>query len=117
MKRRTPLRSRPKPAVPPGVAAALAARSGGWCEMQLAGCAGRATDAAHRWGRGAGGTHRLSNVLYACRVCHSWCHARVAEAVDMGLMLRRGDDPQAVPVSYRGQLVVLDDEGGVAVTW
>lgn len=53
-----------------------------------------------------------SNGLDACRVCHSWCHSRPAEAKDLGLMLESWQDPTVVPVAYQNAgFVVLDDLG------
>jgi hypothetical protein len=102
---------------------ALAERSGGWCEMQLAGCWGRASDPCHRIGTKAGGRQgaaaehhdRLSNVLHGCRACHDWqtqTNNRLP-AEELGLVLREGDDPLTKPVRYRGLDCLLDDEGGV----
>lgn len=118
---RPALKSRPHPAVPTDTRAALVARSGGVCEMQLSGCLGRATDPSHRITTGMGGTFgaakvehdRLSDLIHACRRCHDWCHARDAESKDLGLRLNRWQDPTAEPVWYRGVLSYLDDFGGV----
>lgn len=116
-----------RPAVPADARATLAARSGGWCEVQRPGiCTGRAVDPHHRILQGAGGTHgaaktrsdRLANVVHACRACHSWIHAsgnrKAAER--LGLIVPRWRDPARVPVAlltydavYR---VWLDDAGG-----
>jgi hypothetical protein len=109
--RRTPLKSRVKPAVPQNVLKALAARSGGWCEAQLPGCLGRATDPCHRVGRAQGGGDALSGLWHGCRRCHEWCHARVAEACDLGLMLRSWQVPELEPMAYRsGAWVLLGEE-------
>lgn len=110
-----------RPAVPDDVRAALKKRSRGECEMQLNGCTWYATDPAHRIGQGSGGRHgeakvqndRLSNLLYACRTCHDWTHARDAEAKDKGLRLENGQVPLVEPVLYRGVLSYLDDAGNV----
>lgn len=110
-----------RPAVPDTVRVALMKRSGGWCEMQLPGCTGVATDPAHRIGQGSGGRHgeakvqndRLSNLLYACRTCHEWTHREDELANDDGLRLKNGCIPTQEPVLYRGVLSYLDDEGGV----
>lgn len=102
---------------------ALVERSQGWCEIQLPGCWGVATDPCHRIGTKAGGrqgeaaTHhdRLSNVLHGCRPCHDWQTASgnrlPAEA--KGFVLREHQDTLAEPVRYRGAWMLLDDEGGV----
>lgn len=115
--KRTPMKTRVRPT--PLDRDALTRRSGGWCEMQLTGCEGRAYEAAHRIKRGMGGrkgearvrNNTLSNVLHACHTCHAWCHARPEEAYELGLMLREGQDPLTEPAVRRGLLVLLDDAG------
>lgn len=95
--------------------------TGAWCEIQLIGCQGLGVDPAHRIGQKRGGRHgeayeennRLSNVLWACRACHDWCHDRPEEAGDMGLVLKEHQDPLAEPVLYRGDLRYLTDDGRV----
>jgi hypothetical protein len=100
----------------------LRARSGGYCEMNLAGCTGRATEVAHRIKRGAGGRHgealersnRLSNLIHACSDCHAWTHARPTEAYQLGLMLREHQNPADEPMPYRNEgWVLLTDDGGM----
>lgn len=101
--------------------AALLARSGGVCEMNLDGCQGRAVDPCHRSGTGMGGTHgdavalsdRLSNVVHGCRSCHDWTHAHPLMSMAHGLMLPRQYDPLSEPVLLRYGVVLLDDVG----TW
>lgn len=112
-----------QPAVPTDIKAALKKRAGEgeWCEMQLSGCAGRGVDPSHRISTKNGGRHgaarerhnRLSNVLWACRVCHTWCHGAPNDAKDMGLFLSEGAVPTQEPVLYRGVPAYLDDAGGV----
>jgi hypothetical protein len=108
-------RTGPKPGTEEKDARAIVReRSGGWCEMRLTGCAGRATDFSHRIGQGVGGPDTPSNAMDACRICHSWCHARPAEAKDLGLMLESWQDPTLEPVAYQNAgLVMLDDRGGL----
>lgn len=118
--KRTLMARRLRARVPADVLAALAARSGGVCEMQLVGCQTAAVDPCHRIKRGMGGrrgaakqqSDRLSNLVHGCRMCHDWCHARPDEAYDLGLMLREWQDPTVEPVLRRGQWVLLDDNGG-----
>jgi hypothetical protein len=117
----TPKATRVKPAVPAEVRELLAARSGGWCEAQLVGCTGTATDAHHRVTQKAGGRSaaakaahdRLSNLVHLDRTCHDWIGARPAEAYDLGLSLKEGQDPAKEPVVYRGELSYLTDDGQV----
>lgn len=104
----------------PATRATLRARSGGYCEMGLAGCTGWATEVAHRIKRGMGGRHgealaesnRLANLLHSCHTCHAWTHDRPTEANDLGLMLEEHQNPRDEPVAYReAGWVLLDDEG------
>lgn len=105
----------------PDVVEALRERSGGWCEMALPGCLGRATEVCHRIKRGMGGrkgvarseNNRLSNVIDGCHVCHGWTHSRPTEAGELGLILEEWQDPPTEPVARRGVLVLLADDG----TW
>jgi hypothetical protein len=107
--------------VPAALRKALAARSGGLCEIGNGGCAGAATDLAHRKKVGAGGRrgeaakahHVLSNALAACHPCHSRGHLMPAEAYRHGWMLREHENPAAAPVIYRGQRRWLTDDGSV----
>ncbi len=113
--------STPKPKLTPAQKAPLLERSGGWCELGIPGvCLVVGHDVAHRIGEGMGGRHgeaavqndRLSNVLWACRACHRYCHDYPATARGHGWMLRNGDNPPAEPVFYCNRWVLLDDEGG-----
>lgn len=87
-------------------------RSGGWCEIRLTGCLGRATDFSHRIRRSQGGPWTASNGLDACRMCHHWCGMRDDEANGLGLTLKSYQDPTSVPVAYQNAgLVILCDDG------
>jgi len=119
--RRKPVkRTRPRPALPPALRAKLAERTpGGWCEANLNGCTGRATDDCHRisakaGGRPSGSDLRLSNFWRGCRSCHGWATANPDAAYALGLALREHQDPLTVPMAHgdRGR-VLLDDEGGL----
>lgn len=113
--RRTGLKSRIRPAVPDALRKALLARSEGRCEAQLPGCLGTATDPCHRVGQAQGGADTLTNVWHGCRACHSWTHERVAEAVDLGLILRSWQVPELEPMAYRSsRWVLLGADGEVA---
>lgn len=88
-----PKNSKPMRKKKPSVAAAqclqrraLAARSGGTCEMEVATprgwlrCCNRATDPAHIYTRPKCGTARdlLEAVIHACRPCHDASKGRLA---------------------------------------
>ena len=90
---------------------AVAERSGGYCEMRLPGCSGKAVEIAHRVKRGQGGRHgaarvennALPNLLHACHGCHAWTHAHPTDAGQLGLMLQEHQDPSVESVCYRGR--------------
>lgn len=110
--------------IPDKVRKALAVRSGGMCEIGSAGCTGLAVDPSHRKKTGNGGRkpeaavrhHVLSNLLHACRGCHSLLHSFPANAYWRGWMLRENEEPTAVPAMHRGIWVLLDDSGAVTPT-
>jgi hypothetical protein len=118
-------RQRRQPAVPVDVRDELMKRAGEgfWCEIQMSGCWGRGTDPSHRITVKSGGRRgaakerhdRLSDVLWACRACHDWCHRNpaAAKAETVGWMLEEWQNPAECPVLYRGRLCYLDDGGGV----
>lgn len=88
-------------------------RSWGICEA----CGRRpAAHAAHRVGRGVGGTWDPANVLHLCAKCHMDDHAAPQAAYDAGLHLRGHQDPLREPVVliHRGikRKVLLDNQGG-----
>lgn len=113
--RRTGLKSRIRPSVPDVLRKALLARSEGRCEAALPGCLGTATDPCHRVGQAQGGPDTLPNVVHCCRRCHEWCHARPAEACDLGLMLKSWQVPELEPMVYRNsRWVLLGADGEVA---
>lgn len=113
------LTTKHRPTVPVDTRAALAERSGGICEIQMAGCTGLATEVSHRRTQGMGGRHgaakvdidRLSDILHACHAEHMWAHARFAEAQDLGIRLYDWQNPLMEPVLYRGVLSYLNDDG------
>ncbi|BAL87357.1 hypothetical protein AMIS_21370 [Actinoplanes missouriensis 431] len=123
--RQTAKPKRQPPGVPARVRAALKQRSCGVCEIQAPGCDGRAVDPSHRITTGMGGRHGaaaarhhvLSNLLHACRGCHSGAlHAMPAAAYWRGWMLHSHEDPTSVPVLYRGVWSLLTDAGDVTPT-
>jgi hypothetical protein len=129
--RRSPLRRSSSPllssarsvSVAGTVRTRLAERSGGWCEIRLVGmCRARAVETSHRVNVKVGGRHgdarrrsdRLSNVVHSCSPCHRWVHLNPRKARDLyGLQVREGRDTATVPLLRRGELVYLDDFGGV----
>lgn len=120
--RRVPMKPyRWRPAVPVDTSAALAVRSGNWCEITLPGCLGRATDPSHRITQKAGGRHgqakrdhdRLADLMHACPRCHRWIGDHPKAAEELGLALREGDDPTVERVRYRDRWALLDNTGGV----
>lgn len=78
--------------------AAVALRSGGWCEAMMVGCEGAAVHLHHRLRRGHG-DHRAVNALHVCAACHGWIHANVAASYDRGWLVRTGDDPADIPIT------------------
>jgi hypothetical protein len=113
---------RSAPGIPAKVRRGLAARSGGVCEIGQRGCTVQATDASHRVKVGIGGRkgaaavahHVLSNLLAACRVCHSQTlHAQPALAYRHGWMLREGQNTLTEACLYRGAVRWLSDDGAV----
>ena len=97
------------------------ARSGGLCELGMAGwCEGAATNFSHRLGAGVLGGWSAANGLYSCGSgttgCHGWVHDQPAAARELGWRLERrcGDDPLVIPARHaRFGWVLLDEEGGV----
>jgi hypothetical protein len=75
------------------------ARALGSCE----GC-GRVgpLDWSHRKARSQGGAWCPSNGLAMCRDEHRWCHENPAMARSVGWMVRRNEDPAAIPALLHG---------------
>lgn len=90
-------------------------RSGGWCEIQLTGCFGRALDWHHRLRDGQGGLWQASNGLHVCRFCHmavTNTNGHRAEYEANGWLVRTRVVPADVPVLLpTGRTVWLDDDG------
>lgn len=90
---------------------ALNLRSGSRCEC----CGGRLyagnIERHHRIRRRDGGD-RLSNLLIIRRTCHQYWTEHPALARDRGIILLTTDDPETVPVLWRGrEWSLLDDDG------
>jgi len=98
--------------LPVDVRQALERRSGGVCEVAQDGCAGRATDAHHRVRKGAGGrrgaarqaSDGLSNLVHACRACHSLIHSWPAASRDAGWLLGGRDVPPLVDAEFYAEI-------------
>lgn len=68
------------------------ARAGHYCEVQLAGCTGRAMATPHhRKRRTQGGDNSLANLLAVCFTDHRFIHDNPDWAYERGLMIRRND--------------------------
>lgn len=95
------------------------ARSGGVCEVQLAGCRWWSSQLQHRITQKSGGRHgkavarsdRASNVLDSCWWCHSVITDSPGASKQEGWSLEEWQEPSQEPVLYRGEPVYLDDEG------
>ncbi|WNM74624.1 HNH endonuclease [Mycobacterium Phage Radiance] len=99
---------------PPEVKELIWERAHGRCER----CNEYASDATahHRRPRGLGGSRRedtnvASNGLWACGACHRWAESYRAQAFADGWLVRQTQSPIQIPVLYRGQWVLLDDDG------
>lgn len=94
------------------------ARSGGDCEVRIPGvCLGRATNWHHRRNKSQGGLWLPSNGLHLCGSgttgCHGWITHEPSKSYELGWSIRGHQPPADVEVLYRGQLVRLDDAGGI----
>lgn len=100
------------------VRARVMARSGGFCEVRVAGCGGEASQLHHRRARGMGGsrnraTGQASNAVSVCLPCHDYIETNRELARDRGWLVRQGVNPCDIPVYRYRQWVLLDDEGGL----
>lgn len=58
--------------------------------------------------------HALSRLVLLCRTCHKRVGDEPAWAESIGLWVRHGvQQLTEVPLLYRGEWVLLDDEGGI----
>lgn len=98
---------------PPAVCSVMTCRSGGLCEV--CGC-NRATQKHHRRPRQAGGSKRqdtntASNGLDTCNFCHTLIEMNRALAYLVGWLVPQTQSPTEQRVLYRGDFVLLDDDG------
>lgn len=89
-------------------AAIVRERSAGLCEAGRPGCRRVGSQTHHRLPRGMGGVSRSgmfvntpANLVRICLPCHNWAESHREDAVELGLLVRRGDDPASVPVWLR----------------
>lgn len=98
----------------------IEARAGGQCEaMWVLTCNGRPEQIHHRRPRGAGGSkasavNRAGNGIFICEPCHRLIESQRDAARAAGLLVSLHEShPANVAVVRRGDLVLLDDFGGV----
>lgn len=121
--RATPKKRRaPKPGVTPDTRAAVLARAAGRCEACGNGFTEAGVHVHHRKKRSQGGGHDLPNLVALHPDCHviapGAVHQRSAWAYEVGLMVRRGEDPAAVPLLLHGRrevLLAVDEPAYLAV--
>lgn len=90
--------------------ARAAERSFGVCEA----CGMReATQMHHRLHRSHGGGESVTNLLHLCLWCHGAAHS-ASERYANGWAVRSGFNPALTPMLYRGRLMVLTADGGLA---
>ena len=89
-------------AIPPKTRRMVDLRSDSLCE----GCGeAPATNIHHRQYLSRGGTHALDNLLHLCGLGNvNGCHGRAhtGEGAELGWSVQSWDDPQHIPVMYRG---------------
>ena len=126
LRRKTPLRQKPKQKKRKMNVAGLAPEQEYWrlkasvlarppngrCER----CGARpAVDAHHRKLVSQGGPDVASNLAALCRECHSWCHAYPLDARAGGWIVTAGTDwAKKALLLWDGSVVTLNDEGGYA---
>ena len=79
-----------------------------WCEIQLAGCHGRAVHRHERKRRSQGGDGSRVNTLDLCSHCHSQVHAHPSVSYGKGWLVEHWRDPAVVPVSLSPNVLVQD---------
>lgn len=118
--RRTQMRSRVRSTGPDRLTVeALYERAERRCELcgaPVQGERGRHHHVHHRRPRRMGGsqlsdTNELVNLLLLDAACHELVERERTAAYEGGWLVRQSDDPSAVPVLVRAQLVLLTDDG------
>jgi hypothetical protein len=91
--------------------AAVANRSGGYCEL---GCGRRATNMHHRKNRSQGGQWSPANILHLCGSgttgCHGYYTNHPAEAKRLGVSVLPSEQPAEIPVRTPAGLLWLSDD-------
>lgn len=99
----------------------MSARAGGVCEaVFVEDCNGRVEQLHHRRARGMGGSRKAdinspANLVAICAPCHQAIESFRHVARERGLLISQHNSSPAshVGVWRRGELVLLDDFGGV----
>lgn len=87
-------------------------RADGACEALLHHvCNGQAEQLHHRQMRSQGGEHTVENLIHVCHACHLYFHQNPGVSYDHGYLVKSHGDPALVPVTYRGQPVILAEDG------
>ncbi len=102
LQRKTPLKASGSQRLEPERALAV------WCEIQLAGCDGRAVHRHERKRRAQGGDGARANTLDICSHCHRYVHSHVSEAFARGWLVEHWRDPAEVPCSLSMGVLVQD---------
>lgn len=106
-------RGRSKSQIPEAIREVVKERSGEACEAMIyAVCTGRAEHMHHR--KISGREHLVVNILHLCRACHmDYIHKNPEASRENGWLVKMNYDPSEVPVMYRGQPVMLFEDGRI----
>lgn len=79
--------------------------------------AGSSLDVHHRLPKGIGGAsskvaYGLANLVTLCRDCHRWAHSNPTDALKVGLMVARHDEPAEQGIVSHGTIIWMDYQGG-----
>lgn len=99
--------------IPPRVRSQLRMRAGDLCEA----CGKPGNNAHHRKNRSQGGGDVLSNLMLLCGSgttgCHGYITVNPKHAYTLGWSVHSYADPASRAVNYRGQWVLLADDGSI----
>ena len=100
--------------IPRETADMVKARADGACEALVHHvCTGQAEQLHHRQMRSQGGGHTVENLIHVCHGCHLYFHRNPQVSYDAGHLVKSHGDPAIKPVMYRGQPVILAEDGSV----